>query len=65
MFPETIPRMKQLHGEEPHDELERTIGMHSDADGPSAIDPLQEEASIISQPSYILEELQNKNKEGD
>lgn len=52
MFPETISRMKQMHGEETHDELEMTVGMHSD--GPSAIDPLQEEASIISQPSYIL-----------
>lgn len=39
--------------------------MQSEAEGPSAIDPLQEEASILSQPSYILEELQNKTSEGD
>lgn len=65
MFPETLPKIKQMQSEAPHDELDHTVGVHSEGDGPSAIDPLHEEASILSQPSYVLEELQKKNIEGD
>ena len=62
MFPETVPRMKKIHG---MDDLEHISGIHSQEDGPSAIDPLHQEASILSQPSYILEELQKKEGPGD
>ena len=60
MFPETISRMKKMHGDNAHQELDHTIGLQSEGDGLSAIDPLQEEVSILSHPSYILDELQKK-----
>ncbi len=55
MFPEAVPRLRQMQGEEDvyRDELERTVGMHSEEDGPSAIFP-QEEVSMLSQPSFVL-----------
>lgn len=61
MFPEAVPRLKKMQGEEDYyrDELEQTIAMQSD-DGPSAIFPPQDEVSIVSQPSYVLEELQKR-----
>ena len=62
MFPETVPRMKKLHGT---DDLDQISGIHSQEDGPSGIDPLHEEGSILSQPSYILEELQKKDPSND
>jgi hypothetical protein len=34
--------------------------MHSEDDGPSGIDPLHDEGSILSQPSYVLEELKKE-----
>jgi hypothetical protein len=64
MFPEAANRLKQMESEEefPYngDELDRTVGLHSEGDGPSAIFPGQEDVSILSQPSYVLEELQRK-----
>ena len=65
MFPEASSKLKQLEtggGGEYQDELEHTSGVHSD--DPSAI-AAQEEASMVSQPSYVLEELQREQVEGD
>ncbi len=57
MFPDAAQRLRQIQGEEPYrDELEGTVG---ETEGPSAIYP-QEEASILSQPSMVLEELQRR-----
>jgi len=68
MFPESINKLKdfQQQGQGEHtydDELDNSLNLHNE-DGPSEIYPLQEDISIVSHPSLVLEELQ-KREPGD